>query len=125
MLSSVAVVLRLLLSLFLLWTTKAAALSCPRFRANQSRNRPMFFAFVCRVKKKADAASDSDSSSGKKKSNNDVVVVEMGTKEDYEREHQSSFRPCLLLLRRRAGESTSEVRHRGKSSASRRSVRRW
>jgi len=66
-------------------------------------------------KKKADAASNSNSSSGKKKSNNDVVVVEMGTKEDYEREHQSSFSSVSSSSASSSRESTSESAPSGKN----------
>tara|TARA_B100001758_G_scaffold175152_1_gene152002 strand:- start:1597 stop:2823 length:1227 start_codon:yes stop_codon:yes gene_type:complete len=66
-------------------------------------------------KKKADAASNSNSSSGKKKSNNDVVVVEMGTKEDYEREHQSSFSSVSSSSASSSRERTSESAPSGKN----------
>jgi len=66
-------------------------------------------------KKKADAASNSNSSSGKKKSNNNVVVVEMGTKEDYEREHQSSFSSVSSSSASSSRESTSESAPSGKN----------
>jgi hypothetical protein len=65
-------------------------------------------------KKKADAASNSNSS-GKKKSNNNVVVVEMGTKEDYEREHQSSFSSVSSSSASSSRESTSESAPSGKN----------
>lgn len=64
-------------------------------------------------KKKADAASNS--SSGKKKSNNNVVVVEMGTKEDYEREHQSSFSSVSSSSASSSRERTSESAPSGKN----------
>jgi len=63
-------------------------------------------------KKKADAASNS--SSGKKKSNNNVVVVEMGTKEDYEREHQS-FSSVSSSSASSSRERTSESAPSGKN----------
>ncbi|CAL6405265.1 unnamed protein product [Bathycoccus prasinos] len=63
-------------------------------------------------KKKADAASNS--SSGKKNSNNNVVVVEMGTKEDYEREHQS-FSSVSSSSASSSRERTSESAPSGKN----------
>lgn len=63
-------------------------------------------------KKKADAASNS--SSGKKNSNK-VVVVEMGTKEDYEREHQNHPSSSSVSSTSSSRERTSKSAPSGKN----------
>ena len=73
-------------SLFLVDDKKSSAF-VSAFSSKPVAKPTDLFASSVASKKKADAASNS--SSGKKNSNNNVVVVEMGTKEDYEREHQN------------------------------------
>ena len=66
-------------------------------------------------KKKADAASNSNSSSGKKKSNKTSSSSKWAPKRITRENTNHLFRPCLLLLRRRAEKVRARVRHRGKN----------
>jgi hypothetical protein len=102
-------------SLFLSVDDKSSSAFVSAFSSKPvAKPTDVFFASsVVASKKKADAASNS--SSGKKKSNNNVVVVEMGTKEDYEREHQSSFSSVSSSSASSSRERTSERAPSGKN----------
>ena len=99
-------------SLFLVGDKKSSAF-VSAFSSKPVAKPTDLFASSVASKKKADAASNS--SSGKKNSNNNVVVVEMGTKEDYEREHQSSFSSVSSSSASSSRERTSERAPSGKN----------
>ena len=93
------------------WTTKAALL-CPRFRANQSRNRPICSHLLLRPKRKQTRLRI------RRRERRIATTTSSSSKwapKRITRENTNHlFRPCLLLLRRRAEKERARGRHRGK-----------
>ena len=95
------------------WTTKAALL-CPRFRANQSRNRPICSHLLLRPKRKQTRLRI------RRRERRIATTTSSSSKwapKRITRENTNLPRLYLLLLRcRRAEKERARVRHRGKIS---------